>query len=94
MENKKEIWITTTDNPFDPFTQWDRWMNYDYQMGYNTCGKVAKLAACSDNLTDEENDARIDHAINDLCEHGFNVTPDGSMICGYRLAVKGQTIPW
>ena len=34
----KELWITTEDNPFDFFTETDRWINYDYQMGYDTCG--------------------------------------------------------
>lgn len=90
----KEIWATTEDNPFDPFTQWDRWANYDYQMGYNTCGKLARMAACSDNLTDVENDSRIDHAINDLCENGFVVLPDGSGVSHYCLAVKGKTVAW
>ncbi|WP_130837534.1 hypothetical protein [Lachnoclostridium sp. Marseille-P6806] len=94
MNEKKEIWITTEDNPYDPFTQMDLWMNYDYQMGYNTCGRIARLAAPSDNLSDEENDMRIAHAINDLCETGFVVLPDGNGISHYRLVVEGQCVPW
>ena len=88
---KKEIWVTTDDNPFDPFTQMDRWMNYDYQCGYNTCDKIAYLAANTDNLSDQENDDRINHAINDLCENGFVVRADGLGISPYNLCVEGQT---
>ena len=38
----KEFWVTTTDNPFDPFTEYDDWYRYDENMGYCTSGYVAR----------------------------------------------------
>ena len=83
----KDIWITTVDNPFDPFTQWDRWLNFDEQNNYKTCERVARLAHCNfENLTSKENNELIDQAIIDLCEfYGDKV---------YRIVVEGETIPW
>lgn len=86
-QNVKDLWITTVDNPFDPFTQWDRWLNYDEQMGYRTCGRVAALAHCSqDNLSPMENDEFANQAIIRLQElYGDGV---------YRIVVEGETTPW
>lgn len=94
MREREEIWATTEDNPFDPFTQMDRWMNYDYQMGYNTCDKIAYLSGCSDNLSDNENNDRLDQAIIDLCDGGFVVVPDGSTIAFYRVVSPKTSVAW
>ena len=34
MENNKAILLSTTDNPYNPFTQYTDWRNYDHQKGY------------------------------------------------------------
>lgn len=46
--------ITTTDNPFDPFTDFDKWIRYDKDKGYNTWSLVCRLAKLSDELSDDE----------------------------------------
>lgn len=83
----KQVWITTLDNPFDPFTQFDRWFNFDQQKGYRTCERVARLAHCNpDNLTQKENQELVNQAIVTLCEtFGADV---------YRPVVEGQTQAW
>ncbi len=62
----KEIRITTKDNPFDPFDEFDNWLRFDEDKGYNTLSYVARLVALSDNLTEQENDEDIDQAIEDI----------------------------
>lgn len=95
MKEREEIWATTEDNPFNPFTQWNRWANYDYQMGYNTCDKIAYLAACSDNLTDQENRDNLDHAVIDLCANGsFVIQPVMQKVCYYRLVSPKICVDW
>lgn len=83
----KDVWITTVDNPFDPFTQWDRWFNFDEQNNYKTCERVARLAHCnSDNLTEKENRGLLTQAITRLFEfYGPEV---------YQIVVEGETQPW
>ena len=45
-ENKEtivETFLTTYDNPFDPFTDFNEWCSYDCQLGYNTCALVDRV---------------------------------------------------
>ena len=90
-EDLNEIWLTTDDNPFDPFTQFDRWMQWDCACGYDTCGKIARLCGSTNNLTPHEERQRIDHAIYDLCNDAFVVRADGAGISKYHLVKKGET---
>lgn len=61
-----ETMLTTVDNPFDPFTQWDEWYVYDTQMGYNTCAYLARVAVTFDGMTEEEESEAIDDAMNEI----------------------------
>lgn len=64
-DKKKNMWLTTVDNPFNPFTQFDDWYDWDMKMGYDTCGRISRIAPTSDeNLTEYENDELINEAIN------------------------------
>lgn len=38
-----ETFLTTFDNPFDPYTQFNEWNAYDIQLGYNTCALVDRV---------------------------------------------------
>ncbi len=60
---ERRVTITTNDNPYDPFDQFDDWYMYDIQKGYGTWEYVARLANTSDDLTDKENDQEIERAI-------------------------------
>ncbi|MBO7451324.1 MAG: hypothetical protein J6U54_13250 [Clostridiales bacterium] len=35
--------LTTIDNPWNPFTQWDEWYAYDTSMGYRTPERLARM---------------------------------------------------
>ena len=35
--------LTTVDNPYNPFTHWQEWYNYDVENGYHTCSLLARL---------------------------------------------------
>lgn len=54
-----EYRMTTVDNPYDPFTEWDDWYMYDLQQGYNTCGRIASITSISDQLSNAENNEAI-----------------------------------
>ena len=63
--------VTTKDNPYDPFTQFDQWLLYDNEKGYGTCALLARIAQTSDALTDEENDEEIERAIDEMIKYDF-----------------------
>lgn len=66
------IWITTTDNPFDFFTQFDDWFQFDESKGYHTCSYIARIAKVSNELSDLDNENEIARAIDEILF--FNVT--------------------
>lgn len=55
----EEYMLTTYDNPFNPFTQWDSWYNEDRRLGYDTSGFLGRLAATADGLPDATNQQEI-----------------------------------
>lgn len=60
--------LSTTDNPFNPFTEWDEWKRYDESKGYYTCQYLARIAITSNDLSDEDYDEAINHAIDEIVE--------------------------
>ena len=72
--------LTTSDNPFDPITQFDSWYQYDTEKGYNSCAYLARVANTSDSLSDAINNAEIERAIDEIVR--LNVTGN------YKKVVK------
>ena len=58
-----DVMVTTKDNPWNPFTNFDEWYAWDVSMGYNTCGILGRLAKTSRELPDSMNEEAIDEAI-------------------------------
>lgn len=67
----KETRLTTIDNPYNPFTQFDEWFLFDVEKGYNTCDYLGRIARTSDMLTDQENDEEIERAIDEIIKFDF-----------------------
>jgi len=64
----KESMLTTSDNPFDPFTEFDSWFTFDMSNNYNSCSYLARIAKTSDDLSDADNALAIEHAIDEIVE--------------------------
>lgn len=63
--------LTTFDNPYNPFTQFDSWFLFDVEKGYNSCAYLARIAKTSEQLTDEENNEEIENAIDEIIKYDF-----------------------
>jgi hypothetical protein len=71
----REYWVTTTDNPFDPFTQWEDWYRFDMQNGYNLLGYVARdpgVASVPSDAPPATLQRALEQAIDTICQ--FNLT--------------------
>jgi hypothetical protein len=66
-----KVALTTVDNPFNPLTQFDEWYAFDNSKGYGTCSYLARIARTSDELSDEENSAEIERAIDEIVKYDF-----------------------
>ena len=60
--------LTTIDNPYDPFTEFDKWYIFDSSKGYDSCGLVARLTQTSTAFTEEEQKRDIETAIDGFLE--------------------------
>lgn len=60
------VMLTTTDNPFDPFEQFDEWKAFDESKGYYTCSYLARIVKTSDELSDEDETSAIEQAIDEI----------------------------
>ena len=63
--------ITTIDNPFDPFDNFDSWYQFDTEKGYNTSCYVARIAQTSDRFTEAENEREMERAIDEIIKYDF-----------------------
>lgn len=61
-----EVAITTTDNPYDPLTDFDRWDNYDRQMGYGTSEYLARVVKTSTEFGAGSYNEDIERAIDEI----------------------------
>lgn len=64
----RECMLTTLDNPYDPFTEYDMWLTFDEQQGYYTNEYLARVSYTAEDLTDEEEAQAIEDAIDEIIE--------------------------
>lgn len=64
----REVMLTTVDNPYNPFDDFTSWLMYDIEKGYDTNGKLARIAELKDEMTEEEQNIEIERAIDRIIE--------------------------
>lgn len=62
----EEYMLTTVDNPYDPFTQYDEWYAYDFYAGYHSPEFLARIAVVADELSDADQRLAINQAIDEI----------------------------
>ena len=63
--------LTTTDNPYDPFDQYDLWYAMDAQLGYNSPSYLARVAIVTEDLGPEIYHQHIEDAIDEIVEENI-----------------------
>lgn len=58
-----QCYLSTNDNPFNPFEQFIPWFLFDVEKGYNSCGLLMRFAKISDDMSQVEIDKEIERAI-------------------------------
>lgn len=70
----KEVMITTVDNPFNPFTQFDEWLAYDITEAVangrlDTCSYLARVAVDATEISDADANLMNELAIDEIIKH-------------------------
>jgi hypothetical protein len=60
---RRRVMLTTVDNPWNPFTHFEEWLNFDQAHGYNTNGLLARFTDTSSDLPDDLIEADLEDAI-------------------------------
>lgn len=63
--------LSTIDNPFNPFEDFDSWFLFDVEKGYNSCSYLARIAKTSNEFTEEEEAEEIERAIDEIIQYDF-----------------------
>ena len=71
MKNK-ETWVTTLDNPFDPFKEPENWKRFDEDHGYHTTSLICRFLVDSDEFDEETYRECLESAVDDVVR--FNPT--------------------
>jgi hypothetical protein len=68
MANNSPFLLSTEDNKYSPFTNYQAWYLEDLRLGYDTTGLLARMVANAD----EFNDIAIQYAMRDIVELNFS----------------------
>lgn len=70
-----EHMLTTSDNPFNPVTQFIEWNVWDQSAGYNTLAYLARIVRTSDELPPQLQSDAIEEAIDEIVteNNGFYI---------------------
>ena len=63
--------LSTIDNPFNPFENFDSWFLFDVEKGYNSCAYLARITKMSDEFTEDEEAEEIERAIDEIIKYDF-----------------------
>lgn len=66
-----EYALTTIDNPYDPFEQFESWFLFDTEKGYNSCSYLARIAKTTDDMTEIEKNIETERAIDEIIQYDF-----------------------
>lgn len=60
--------LSTIDNPFNPFDDFDNWFLFDCEKGYYSLSRIARLSNTSEDMSDKEEAIATEKAIERLIE--------------------------
>ena len=72
MSMKKKFMLTTTDNPWNPFDDYNEWFAYDTYLGYHTASYLARVVRSSDELSESQQDHAIEQGIDEIIAENVN----------------------
>ncbi len=58
--------LSTKDNPFNPFTDFESWRRFDISSGNRCCEILARCAFTSSDISEDNNDIETENAIDSI----------------------------
>lgn len=68
-DNEDKVYmLTTLDNPYDPFTQFDEWFAFDEAKGYHTCAYLDRVSVSSYEMSEKQQKEAVQEAIDEIVQ--------------------------
>jgi hypothetical protein len=64
--------LSTSDNPWSPWTHFKEWNTWDMQAGYHTLAYLARITVSSDEISDADQDLAVEDAIEEIIRLNIN----------------------
>jgi len=87
---KEESFLTSVNNPWNPFDQFKRWYLFEMTEGYDACGMLARVERTSPEFTEEENHAEHERAIAAILASDFTNSYKRVVESDYKAPVKSK----
>lgn len=71
--------LTTKDNPWNPFTNFDEWYAWDISHGYYTSAYLARIAVDSPDISAAQSRRAVNDAIDEIIS--YNLTGNYVKVC-------------
>jgi len=68
----EDVMLTTIDNPWNPFTHWDEWREYDESSGYYTLALLGRVVITSDEMSEADQDLAVSDAIDEIVKENVS----------------------
>ncbi len=65
------VMLTTIDNPYNPFTHWDEWYQYDTAAGYHTVAYLARIVVTSDEISEADQELAYEQGIDEILQENI-----------------------
>lgn len=61
--------LSTTDNPFNPYLDFDNWLRFDNDYKYNSLGLVMRFALITDEMSESQEEYEYERAIDEIVKY-------------------------
>lgn len=66
------VMLSTIDNPYNPFTHFDEWFQFDESSGYHSTGLLARIVISSDELSEADQQLDYERAIDEIIKENVS----------------------
>ena len=67
-----DVMLSTVDNPWNPFTHFDEWNEYDQTSGWYTVALLGRVALTSDELSEADQEFAILQAMKEIVQENVS----------------------
>lgn len=68
----EDVMLSTMDNPWNPFANYDEWLAFDEAQGHYTNSLLARVAVSSDELSSFDQELELSRAINEIVQQNVS----------------------